>query len=54
MTQGGRNVVFVFLMVSLEAYHFCFLIFMMNQKTVTLIDLGDYVVMRNWWSSNKL
>jgi hypothetical protein len=40
MTQGGRNVIFVFLMVSLETYHFCFLIFVMNQKIVTLIDLG--------------
>jgi hypothetical protein len=33
-------VIFVFLMVSLETYHFCFLIFVMNQKIVTLIDLG--------------
>ncbi len=37
-------------MVSLEAYHFCFLIFMMNQKSVISSDLGDYVVMRNWWA----
>jgi len=41
-------VVSVFLMVSLEAYHFCFLIFMMNKKSVISIDLGDYVVMKNW------
>jgi hypothetical protein len=29
-------------------------VLMVSLKVMTSIDLGNYVVMRNWWSFNKL
>jgi hypothetical protein len=39
------------LIVSLQVYFLCFLLFIMDQRIVALINLGELLVTRNWRSS---